>query len=385
MLLSLDQFEALDKGNIRSKLWKNVIQYKGIDIPVTRKYDAPFLNVNILSGVDASYGYTCSNDHVNHGAYASARTQGLEPYDLVHRLCGHANAETCKLTAEKAEGLPSLYHISPPDRPCPECALGKMKQPSKGQGHLSTGLCPDRAGAVLCGDCFGPLAIPGLGGERYFIVLVDQFSRWGIARAFSKLDEVPTLIEEMINEIHITLGTMPGEIDLTLHTDNASVFKSKRHSARMAELHVRLHYANPYEPRTNPFAERYGGVLITAMRAILLEGSYPPRFWSVLLRIACWILNHLVRKDLKAAPVELFNNGKKDQPSYNGKLDFSNIHPTGTLCYWSQPKKLRDDPKLGNASADGVYIGPAAPFGAEGHLVYTTNDRLRTVSHILVD
>ena len=118
----------------------------------------------------------------------------------------------------------------------------------------------------------------------------------------------------MIDDIHLTLGTIPGEVDLTLHTDNASVFKSKRHADRMAELHVRLHFAHPYEPRTNPFAERYGGVLITALRALMLEGSYPPRFWSVLLRVACWILNHLVRKDLKAAPVELFNNGKKDQP-----------------------------------------------------------------------
>jgi hypothetical protein len=230
MLLSLDQFEALDKGNIRSKLWKNVIRYKGIDVPVTRKYDAPFLHVNILSGVDSNDGCTCHIDNHNHGAYASSRTQGFELYDLVHRLCGHANAETCKLTAERAEGLPSLHRISPPDRPCPECALGKMKQPSKGQGRLSTGLRPDRAGAVFCGDCFGPLAITGLGGERYFIVLVDQYSRWAITRAFSKLDEVPTLISQMIDDIHLTLGTIPGEVDLTLHTDNASVFKSKRHT-----------------------------------------------------------------------------------------------------------------------------------------------------------
>lgn len=33
----------------------------------------------------------------------------------------------------------------------------------------------------------------------------------------------------------------------------------------------------------------------------------------------------------------------------------------------------------------GVYLGPAEPFGARGHLVYTANDRLRTVSHVLVD
>jgi len=219
-----------------------------------------------------------------------------------------------------------------------------------------------------------------LGGERYFIVLVCQYSRWGIARAFHKLDEVPALVEEMINEIHAELETKPTEVDLTLHTDNASVFKSKHHADQMRALGVRLHYANPYEARTNPFAERYGGVLITSLRALLLEGSYPPRFWSILLRVAYWTLNCLVSKDSKVAPIETFRTNNKEV-----KIDFSNVHPTGTLCFWSQPKKLRDDPKLGNSSSVGVYIGPAEPFGAKGHLVYTANDRLRTVSHILVD
>ena len=50
MLLSLDQFEALDKGKIRSKLWKNTVKYKGTYVPVVRKYGAPFLHINVLSG-----------------------------------------------------------------------------------------------------------------------------------------------------------------------------------------------------------------------------------------------------------------------------------------------------------------------------------------------
>lgn len=231
MLLSLDQFEALDKGKIQSKLWKNTVKYKGTYVPVVRKYSAPFLHINVLSGthtIDPSS--LMRTAQAPQGVFPATRTQGCDPYELVHRICGHANAETCKRTAERAEGLPSLRHVPIPDRPCPECALGKMRAPSKGHGNLSTGLQPDRPGQVFCGDTFGPLAIPGLGGERYFIVLVCQYSRWGIARAFHKLDEVPALVEEMINEIHAELETKPTEVDLTLHTDNASVFKSKHHA-----------------------------------------------------------------------------------------------------------------------------------------------------------
>jgi len=59
----------------------------------------------------------------------------------------------------------------------------------------------------------------------------------------------------------------------------------------MAELNVHLTFSSPYEPRTNPFAERMGGSLTAMTRTLLLEGSYPPKFWSVLVRIASWINN----------------------------------------------------------------------------------------------
>jgi hypothetical protein len=162
------------------------------------------------------------------------------------------------------------------------------------------------------------------------------------------------MVEEMINEARATLGESPEQIDITLHTDNDSVFKSKHHAAKMASMGVRLHYADPYEARTNPFTERFGGTLIAFTRAMMQEGCYPPKFWSVLVRAACWTINRLVRKD-NTAPIETFAKQK---------IDFSKAHPTGTLCYWSVDKKHRDDPKLGNAAAVGVYICPAEQFGA---------------------
>jgi len=76
------------------------------------------------------------------------------------------------------------------------------------------------------------------------------------------------------------------------------------------------------------------------------------------------------------SPIEVFNGSRPD---------FSRVHPTGVLCYWHVDKKHRDDPKLGNAAAVGVYLGPANAFGARGHLVHTANNRLRVVSHVLVD
>jgi transposase InsO family protein len=247
--------------------------------------------------------------------------------------------------------------------------LGKMKAPSKGQGLLSTGIVPQRPGQVLCGDTFGPIAVPGLAGERYLLVLVCQYTRYGFVRSFQSLSDVPNLIEEILAEARSLLDKSADQVHITVHTDNASYFNSSAITKRMAELNVTLSYSAPYEPRTNPYAERYGGVLLSLVRSVIIDGSFPPKFWSVLVRTTAWTLNWVVRP-CGVCPLEKYT-GKKP--------DFSNVHPAGVLAYWHVDKKHRADSKLGNAAAVGVYLGSAEAFGARWHAVYMANDRLRIV------
>jgi hypothetical protein len=181
LMISLDEFERMNKGRwrglIMSRLWKDEIDFKGVSVPLVRRGKAPFLRINVLSGyVDEcavkklpfrTRGGACAS-HANR-KYAYAPQNGGDPYDFVHRLCGHANSECCKRTAAKAEGLPSLDGVPKPSRPCAECAMAKLKAPSKGFGDLSTGLKPTRPGQVFCGDTFGPIAIrPWTGGREIF-------------------------------------------------------------------------------------------------------------------------------------------------------------------------------------------------------------------------
>ncbi|MGA0840423.1 MAG: hypothetical protein ACO3P1_11075, partial [Pseudomonadales bacterium] len=377
LLLCLDDFERLDRGRIQSRFWNNDVVFKGTSVPIIRRGKSPYLRLHVLSG-DGLVPRRCADGtsaRFPGRRAASTLYKGSDPYDYVHRICGHANPDCCRRTAKRAAGLPSLHRSAVPDRPCPECSLGKLKAPSRGHGNLGNGLQADRPGKVICGDTFGPVAIPGLAGERYFIALVDEYTGWGVVRALTSLTEVPLKMKEMINEIHSTLGTTPGSVDLTLHTDNASYFTSGQMAKDMGNMGVTMHFASPYDPRTNPFAERYGGILLPTIRALLLEGSYPPKFWSVLLRTACWTLNRLVRPHGKA-PIEEFAGQD---------VDFSKVHPTGILCYWSIDKKHRDDPKFGNAASVGVYIGPGEAVGSRGHLVYTADNKLRVVSHVIVD
>jgi hypothetical protein len=145
----------------------------------------------------------------------------------------------------------------------------------------------------------------------------------------------------------------------------------------MAAKGVHLHFAAAYEPRTNPYSERYGGVLLPMVRALLLEGSYPPKFWSIMIQYACWTNNRLVRSS-GLALIEKF------APHLEKQLDFTHVHPTGVLAYWPVSKVNSDDSKLGSNGV-GVYLGPGSMRNQAGHLVWTQAGHVLSVAHVRVD
>jgi hypothetical protein len=181
-------------------------------------------------------------------------------WEYVHRLLAHASAGYCERTVEKAKGLPRF--LEKPSKPCPECALGKMKAPRRGQGELSTGL-PEaiKPGQQFNSDIFGPFAVPGVKGEKYFITLSCTYSGWGTVRTMVTKDQASSMLESMINEAR-SVSMLSGNTDVVihtpvLHTDNDSVFRSKECTDRLRTARVHLHYVAAYEPRTNPYSERY--------------------------------------------------------------------------------------------------------------------------------
>jgi Integrase core domain len=372
ILMSLDCLERSQKrGDIQSNFWNDEVVVLGVSVPIVRDCKSPTLRLRVNPPGLRDF-------RIKKGENAMAARQvpnDVQTFSLVHRICAHAHYECCLRTAAKDEsGLPSLRGHQKSTRPCPECTLAKLKAPSKGQGNLSTNMAPTKPGQVMCSDVFGPISIPGLSGERYFVILVCQLTSYGFVRVFTTLDELPDAIASMTAEAKAVLGDAFAQAGMTVYSDNATVYTSKRCQATCNSLGVNLSNAASYEARTNPYAERYGQTMATATRALLLEGSYPPKFWSIMVRVACWTVNRLVRAD-DQAPIETFALKK---------VDFSKVHPTGVLCYWHVGKQQRDG-KLANTADVGVYLGNGGAVQNRGHLVLTTANKIRVVSHLLVD
>jgi hypothetical protein len=399
-LFALKDFENLEppegardgeKQAVHVMFKQNYIKFGKKNIPLYDIHDMPMIIPEIVSGENFSgsygsqvdVGHVNNNNSVNNNISAASCSEIAEEkanWQYVHRILAHTSDKYCERTAKKALGLPKL--LKKPSRPCCECALGKMKAPRRGQGELSTGLPPPTGpGQQFHSDIFGPFSVPGLKGEKYFITLSCSFSGWGAVRCMVSKDQAGAMVESMIAEAR-ALGLLKDETKLVIHTpvvhsDNDSVYRSKKYTERMQAAGVHLHYAASYEPRTNPYSERYGGVLLPMVRALLLEGAYPSKFWSVMVQYACWINNRLVRANGKA-PIEIFAL-HLEKP-----LDFSHVHPTGVLAYWPVSKANRDDAKLGRNGV-GVYLGPGSMRNQAGHLVLTEAGHVLSVAHVRVD
>ena len=95
--------------------------------------------------------------------------------ELWHHRFGHANfkkvAKVSKL--EAVEGLPKFGKVE--KTICGACQMGKQTKASHPKVNvIATSCCLE----ILHVDLMGPIRIGSLGGKRYIMVIVDDFSRY---------------------------------------------------------------------------------------------------------------------------------------------------------------------------------------------------------------
>nr|GFC84884.1 retrovirus-related Pol polyprotein from transposon TNT 1-94 [Tanacetum cinerariifolium] len=94
---------------------------------------------------------------------------------LWHRRLSHLNFDTINLLSKNdiVVGLPKLKFVK--DHLCSSCELGKAKRKS-----FHTKLTPSskRRLQLLHMDLCGPMRVASINGERYVLVIVDDYSRY---------------------------------------------------------------------------------------------------------------------------------------------------------------------------------------------------------------
>ena len=183
--------QVLDKGTVEISglpLLKDVLYIKGLKanlLSITQICDEDFLvqfskkgciiineeGIQVLEG-----NQTADNCYkVVPTASISCRSAHVDMLELWHHKFGHANfkqvAKVSKL--EVVKGLPKFGKVE--KTICGACQMGKQ---TKASHHKVNVIATSRCLQLLHVDLMGPTRIEILGGKRYIMVIVDDFSRY---------------------------------------------------------------------------------------------------------------------------------------------------------------------------------------------------------------
>ncbi|GJS89065.1 retrovirus-related pol polyprotein from transposon TNT 1-94 [Tanacetum coccineum] len=227
-----------------------------------------------------------------------------ENLTLWHRRLGHANMRLIQSLASKelVRNLPKLkfdQHL------CDACKFGKQAHSShKAKNIVSTTRCLE----LFHMDLFGPSAVWSYGGNRYTLVIVDDYSMYTWTRFLKDKTEAFNQFKIFSKKIQNQLGCTI----VSIRTDHGREFDNEVQFGEFCNANGITHNLSaPRTPQSNVVVERKNRTLQEMSRTMLNQQSLPQKFWCNAIDTSTYILNRiLIRAILGKTPYELLREPK---------------------------------------------------------------------------
>jgi transposase InsO family protein len=262
--------------------------FTNVDVSVFRMSDGSLAFKGVLD--DKLYLVDFSKEEADLDACLIAKTSmGW----LWHRHLAHVGMKNLHKLLNGEHMLGQTNVCFEKDRPCAACQAGKQMGITH---HSKNVMTTSRPLELLYMDLFGPVAYLSIGGSKYGLVIVDDFSRF--TWVFFLLDKSET---------------------------QGSEFKNLQVEEYLEEEGIKHEFSALYTPQQNGVVERKNRTLIDMARTMLGEFRTPEWFWSEVVNTACHAINRLyLHRLLKKTSYELLT-GNKPNVSY--------FRVFGSKCY----------------------------------------------------
>ncbi|KAH7845363.1 hypothetical protein Vadar_001167 [Vaccinium darrowii] len=283
-----------------------------------------------------------------------------------HERYGHLGFESLRKLSRggMVRGLPQLDHV---DQLCDACLAGKQRRapfPQEAK-HWATGRLD-----LVHGDLCGPVTPATHGGRSYFLLLVNDFSRYIWLVLLSSKDEAVGAIMKFQSGVEVETGRKLR----ALRTDRGGEFTSVTFGEYCAEKGVQRQLTAPYSPQQNGVVERRNRSVMAMARCLLKAKAMPSTFWGEAVSTAVFILNRSPTKALQGVtPYEAWH-GKKPA-----------VHFMRTFGCIAHVKVTRPHTKkLDDRSIKMVFVGYEP--GSKGYRVYNPDSgRLHVTRDVIFD
>ncbi|CAI7903710.1 unnamed protein product, partial [Closterium sp. NIES-54] len=231
---------------------------------------------------------------------------------LWHHRLGHPSLPRLRGMASRVlvSGLPrSLPPLPPGPAPtCVPCVEGRQCAAP----HSSEFPPTEAPLQTLHMDVWGPARVRGQGHEHYFLLVVDDYSRYTTVLPLRSKGDVTEVLIDWIRAAHLHLRESFGSDFpvLRLHSDRGGEFSSAHLGAFCRAQGIRQTFTLPASPEQNGIAERRIGMVMDVARTSMIHAAAPHFLWPFAVQYTAHQLNLQPRVSLPETSPTLRWTGK---------------------------------------------------------------------------
>lgn len=278
--------------------------------------------------------------------------------DTWHRRLGHVNSNYLNQMSEAVEGLNLVEKVNITKSTCSTCCEGKQSRlPFK---HVGTRA--DDVLKVIHTDICGPMEVSSIGGAKYFLLFIDDYSRMIFVYFLRNKSDALACFKEFKAKVE----NQTNKKIKTIRSDNGLEFCNKEFDMFLQKEGIIHQKTNSYTPEQNGMSERCNRTIVEKARCLLFDAKLEKELWAEATNTAVYLHNRIVASGL---------NGKTPLEKWTGnKPDISHLRVFGSKVMVHIPKEKRR--KWDKKSVEHILVGYSE--NVKGYRVY--NPATKTVS-----
>ncbi|KAJ3527698.1 hypothetical protein NMY22_g9685 [Coprinellus aureogranulatus] len=349
--------EGTAKGTMRVRLRPKIAAHTLVSIPALattgynvlftakgayataagRSMAKPVLQATLDRGMYRLNGHIDEND-ISQAliTHATSTPQG-KAIDIVtlHRRMGHASESRLRKMVRDGK-LQGISSITGKLGVCEACALGKMKKlPFRPKSRRET-TAPFE---LIHTDVGGPITPKSPSGFRYWIVFIDDYTRYPFIFFLRNKDEAKDVIHTFYTDVRAYFRTHIGKFRMgegfytSIRSDNGGEYIGAEVEAFLKSHGIFHEKTAPYTPEQNGLAERMNQSLRNSATAMLIDSGLPKTYWTEAMTMAA----HIIAR----TPAAGIGGDIPYERMFKRKVDPTTLRPFGCVAYALIPKDLR--------------------------------------------
>ncbi|CAI5934411.1 unnamed protein product [Closterium sp. NIES-65] len=255
---------------------------------------------------------------------------------LWHHRLGHPSLPRLRGMASRVlvSGLPRSLPPHPPG-PGPTC-VPSVEGRLRAAPHSSQFPPTEAPLQTLHMDVWGPARVRGQGHERYFLLVVDDYSRYTTVFPLRSKGDVTEVLIDWIRAARLQLRRSFGSdlLVLRLHSDRGGEFSSGLLRAYCRARGIRQTFTLPDSPQQNGIPERRIGMVMDVARTSMMHAAAPHFLWPFAVQYAAHQINLHPRVSMPQTSPALLWTGKFYHPTSRRFLSSQDVTFDESVPYY---------------------------------------------------